>query len=298
MKIVQRSLSYILVLLAAILWGTVGTTQTYLTNGIQPITIAMTRSLLGGGILLILAIIMKKINFKKWSWKQTFFAALAMALFQPLFFTSVNLTGVAVGTVVTIGSSPIFAGLIEWLFFKKNPGRTWLLATVLSIIGCTLLFTASGETIIVPSGIIFALFAGFMFASYTNVSKVLIAKEESLPAVAMTFTICGLILLPISLILGIEWIGQSSNWLPIMTMAFLGTSLAYILFLNGLQKISSSAAVTLSLGEPLTAALLGVFLVGETLSSLAWLGVAMLLGGILVVTFKRKNNPIDKKVIS
>lgn len=284
----QRSLPYILVLLAAILWGTVGTTQTYLTEGIQPITIAMIRSLIGGGLLLVFAIILKKINLKNWSWKQTLFAACAMALFQPLFFTSVNLTGVAVGTVVTIGSSPIFAGLIEWLFLKKNPGRTWMIATILSIVGCLLLFTASGETIIVPLGIVFALLAGFMFASYTNISKALIQKEEALPAVAMTFTICGVILLPISLLLGVEWIIESSNWLPILIMAFFGTSLAYILFLNGLQKISSSAAVTLSLGEPLTAALLGVFLVGENLSFLAWIGVVMLLGGILVVTFKRK----------
>lgn len=288
----QRSLPYILVLFAAILWGTVGTTQTYLSDGIQPITIAMMRSFVGGGLLLLVALTMKKIKFKTWAWKETLFAALAMALFQPLFFTSVNLTGVAVGTVVTIGSSPIFAGLIEWLFFKMNPGRTWLIATVLSIVGCILLFTASGDTIIVPSGIICALFAGFMFASYTHISKGLIAREEALPAVAMTFTICGVILLPVSLFLGVEWITLPSNWLPIAMMAIFGTSLAYILFLNGLQKISSSAAVTLSLGEPLTAALLGVFLVGESLTVGAWIGVVMLLGGILVVTFKKKNKTI------
>lgn len=284
----NRSVPYIIVLIAAVLWGTVGTTQTYLSKGIQPITIAMVRSLLGGGLLLVLSIIMRKINFKSWSWKQTIFAAATMALFQPLFFMSVNLTGVAVGTVVTIGSSPIFAGLIEWFFLKNNPGRTWLIATVLSITGCILLFLSSGETIIVPLGIAYALCAGVMFASYTHVSKFLIAKEEALPSVAMTFTLSGIILLIPSLFLGVDWIVQPSNILPITIMAVFGTSIAYILFLSGLQKISSSAAVTLSLGEPLTAALLGVLLVGEHLSVSAWMGVALLLGGILVVTFKKK----------
>lgn len=283
----SKSLPYIFVLIAAVLWGTVGTTQTYLSEGIQPITIAMMRSLIGGGILLIIAIVMKSISFKNWSWKQTFFAALAMALFQPLFFMSVNLTGVAVGTVVTIGSSPIFAGIIEWMYLKRQPGRTWAIATVLSIIGCIMLFLSSGETVIVPAGIACALLAGIAFATYTHVSKFLLEKEAALPAVAMTFTICGLILLPISLILGVSWIAMPTNWLPLLLMGVFGTSIAYLLFLTGLKKIASSAAVTLSLGEPLTAALLGVILVGEHLSVVAWFGVALLLGGILVVTFKR-----------
>lgn len=288
----MKAIPYILVLCAAVLWGTVGTTQTYLTEGIHPVPIAMMRSLIGGGILLIIAILLKKISFRTWSWKQTFFAALSMALFQPLFFTSVHLTGVAVGTVVTIGSSPIFAGLIEWLFLKTRPTRTWAFATCFAIIGCVLLFTSKGETTIVPSGILCALCAGVAFATYTNVSKVLLEKEAALPSVAMTFTMCGVILLPFSLFLGVEWIGIPSNWLPLFVMGVAGTSIAYLLFLRGLYAISSSAAVTLSLGEPLTAALLGVFLVGENLSLTAWVGVAFLLGGILVVTLKGKQ-PVE-----
>lgn len=288
----MKAIPYILVLCAAVLWGTVGTIQTYLTEDIHPIPIAMMRSLIGGGILLIIAILLKKIAFRTWSWKQTFFAALSMALFQPLFFTSVHLTGVAVGTVVTIGSSPIFAGLIEWLFLKTRPTRTWAFATCFAIIGCVLLFTSKGETTIVPSGILCALCAGVAFATYTNVSKVLLEKEAALPSVAMTFTMCGVILLPFSLFLGVEWIGISSNWLPLFVMGVAGTSIAYLLFLRGLHTISSSAAVTLSLGEPLTAALLGVFLVGENLSLTVWVGVSFLLGGILVVTLKGKQ-PIE-----
>lgn len=287
-------LPYVLVLLAAILWGTVGTTQTFLTDGIQPLTIATMRSGIGGGVLLIFAIALKKIQFRHWSWKFTFYAALSMALFQPLFFTSVRLTGVAIGTVVTIGSSPIFAGLIEWLYFKKRPTRKWGMATVLAIVGCVLLFVNKGEATVNPLGIGLALCAGIAFATYTHVSKSLMDKEEALPAVAMTFSMCGLLLLPIALILGLDWVTQSANWPPLLFMGVFGTSIAYVLFLTGLQKIPSSSAVTLSLGEPLTAALLGVFLVGEYLSVASWIGVAMLLGGIIVITFGGRTKSISQ----
>ena len=71
-------------------------------------------------------------------------------------------------------------------------------------------------------------------------------------------------------------------------MAVMYTSVAYLLFLSSLQKINSSSAVTLSLAEPFTAAMLGVFFIGEYLSVASWVGVSMLFGGILVLTFGSK----------
>lgn len=281
-------LPYLFVLLAAMLWGTVGTTQTFLSEGISSFAVAGVRSGIGGGVLLLAVLLMRKISFRKWSWKWTILAAIAIALFQSLFFTSVRFTGVAVGTVVTIGSAPVFAGIIERVFWKVRPTLVWAIATVLAIVGCLLLFMNQGETAINPLGIGLALAAGSMFALYTNVSKQLMKREETLPAVAMTFSICALFLLPLAAKDGFGWLTEGVNIWPILFMALAATSLAYILFLGGLKKISSSAAVTLSLAEPLTAALLGVFLVGEHLTFVAWIGVSLLLGGIVVLTFGTK----------
>lgn len=280
----MNAVPYIYVLLAAMLWGTVGTTQTFLTNGISSFAVACVRSAIGGGILLLAVVFMRKISFRNWSWKWTILAAITIALFQCLFFTSVRFTGVAIGTVVTIGSSPVFAGIIEWLIWKVRPSRVWGMATGLAIIGCVLLFANRGEAVVDPVGVGLGLAAGFMFALYTNVSKQLMKREETLSAVAMTFSICALLLLPFAARDGFSWLIESTNLGAMLFMAFAATSVAYLLFLGGLKKVSSSAAVTLSLAEPLTAALLGVFLVGEYLSPLSWVGVCLLLGGIVMLT--------------
>ncbi len=277
-------LPYISVLIAAILWGTTGTLQTYLQEGISPISVAAFRSLFGGGILLIILVICRKINFKTWSWKWTILAAILIGLFQTSFFSSIRLTGVAIGTVITIGSSPIFAGIIEWILFKRRPDRVWVIATLLAVIGVVLLFVKKGDSTIHPTGILFALCAGILFAMYTNFSKRLMEREDTLPAVAMTFTLCALLLLPFSVQDGFGWIIVTTNLGTILVMAFFATSLAYILFLYGLQKIPPSSAVTLSLAEPLTAALLGVFLLKEQLSAMSWVGIALILSGIIVIT--------------
>lgn len=288
-------ISYLFVLLAAMLWGTVGTTQTYLQEGISPIAVASMRSAIGGGVLLIVVLMMGKIRFRCWSWKWTILAALTIAIFQSLFFTSVRFTGVAISTVVTIGSSPMFSGMMEWLFFKKRPNRVWSVATMMAIVGCALLFVNKGETTVHPFGVLLALCAGAMFALYTSCSKQLTEREATLPAVAMTFSLCALFLFPFSKE-GVTWVFTLQNIWPMLFMALAATSLAYVLFLAGLEKISPSSAVTLSLAEPLTATLLGVFLLGESLSVTSFIGVMFMLGGIIVLTFSSRKNKDNVKV--
>lgn len=275
---------YLLVLMAAMLWGTTGTAQTFLPSHAQPLTIGAIRLACGGFSLLLIMLIMKKINLRSWPYRVTFIAALCMALFQPLFFTSVRVTGIAIGTVVAIGSAPIFSGLIEWLFLKMKPSRSWVMATALAVIGCSLLFLNKDSLTVNPIGVSLSLMAGFVFAIYTIVSKEILKKVEAIPAVAVTFSLSALMLLPFLFIFDSSWIWEPSNGLTILYLGFMTTSIAYILYLLGLQKVPSSSAVTLSLGEPLTAAVLSVFIVGEVLSPVSWVGVAMLLGGIIVLT--------------
>ncbi|TKI48972.1 DMT family transporter [Lysinibacillus tabacifolii] len=281
---------YFFVLLAAILWGMTGTAQTFLDKGVSPIAVATIRSAIGGGVLFVVAVLLRKISFRTWSWKWTILAAASIALFQGLFFTSIRLTGVAIGTVVTIGSAPMFSGVLEWLFWKTRPSKIWDIATIMTITGCILLFINSGDRAIHLGGVGLAVCAGLSFAVYTNMSKQLMAQQEALPAVAMTFSICAVLLLPFSISSGFSWLAEMQNLWTMIFMGVMCTSIAYLLFLSGLQKISSSSAVTLSLAEPLTAAMLGVLLVGEHLSSTSWVGVAMLLGGIVVLTLTGRKN--------
>lgn len=277
-------LNPLFVLLAAILWGMTGTAQSFLDQGVSPIAVATIRSAIGGGLLLAIAILLRKIDLRNWSWKWTILAAASIALFQGLFFSSIRLTGVAIGTVATIGSAPVFSGILEWIVWKTRPTLIWGLATLMAIIGCLLLFMSNGDEIVHAGGFALALCAGLSFAFYTNISKKLMAQVDALPAVAMTFSVCMLFLLPFSLESGFAWLVNIHNLWTMLFMGIMCTSVAYLLFLNGLQKISSSTAVTLSLAEPLTAAILGVFLIGEHLTIVSWLGVAMLLGGIVVLT--------------
>lgn len=278
------SLPYILVLLGAILWGTTGTAQTFLPDHAHPFVVAAARSAVGGLALLIPLLFMRKIDLRNWSWRETVLAAICIGVFQMLFFSSVKLTGVAIASVVAIGSAPVFSGLVEWFIFKQKPSRIWVVSTAFALVGCLFLFLTSGKVTVNPVGVMLSLGAGIVFAIYTMSSKSLVAKQDAVAAVAMTFSIAALFLSPFYFVYGAEWTVEPVNALVLVYLGIGTTTFAYIFYTSGLRKIPSSSALTLSLAEPTTAAILGVFVVGEVFTWNSWVGIALLLGSIVVLT--------------
>lgn len=279
---------YIWVLTAAVLWGTTGTAQSFIEGSAHPLTIGAFRLSVGGFALLFFVLATRTLSWREVPWRAALASAVLMALFQPLFFSAVQLTGVAIGTVATIGSAPVFSGILEWILLKRRPDRVWVFATLAAITGCLLLFLGNGSATIDPIGLMLALGAGISFAGYAITSKKVLERMNSVPAVAVIFSLSALCLLPFLLLFDVSYIAHPANLGVIVYLGIGATSLSYILFSSGLKKIPSSSAVTLSLGEPMTAALLGVFIVGESLSGSAWFGVLLLLGGILILTLGKK----------
>lgn len=276
----KEKISPFLVLFAAMLWGTTGTAQAFAPESAHPIAIGAMRLAVGGMSLLVVALLLGQLTLKRWPVRPTILAALCMAFYQPLFFSSVHMTGVAVGTVTAIGSAPVLSGALEWLVWRKRPIRIWWYATLLSILGCLLLFINTESINVNPYGIIMALGAGFMFAGYTMVSEKLVRENSSLAVVAVVFTLSAIFLTPLLFIFDVSWAFELRGAVVSLHLGLIATGAAYLLFAGGLRYVPSSTAVTLSLAEPLTASLLGVFLVGELLDMTSWAGIALLIVGI------------------
>ncbi|WP_422124113.1 EamA family transporter [Planococcus sp. X10-3] len=294
----MNGIPYIMVLLAAMLWGTTGTAQNFIAGEANPLTIGALRLMIGGFSLLLFVIMTKGFIYRNIPWPAAVVSAISMALFQPLFFSSVKLTGIAIGTVVAIGSAPVLAGIIEWLLLKRRPDRIWVSATAMAILGCILLFANKGAADVNSLGVAMALGAGLSFALYAIASKNVLESMEAVPAVALIFSIAAVLLMPSLFFFDISYILIPADAGIILYLGFATTSLAYILFSRGLKRIPSSSAVTLSLAEPLTASVLGVLIVGEVLSGLSWAGIGLLLGGILVLTLGKRRKAEESMELS
>ncbi|WP_456274822.1 EamA family transporter [Bacillus sp. AK031] len=289
----QEKLSPFWILIAAILWGTTGTAQALAPESAHPFAIGAVRLALGGIPLFIIVLALGKLDFRNWPIKQTVLASVSMACYQPLFFSAVTLTGVAVGTVIAIGSAPILSGVIEWLFLKKNPAKVWWYSTLLSIMGCFMIFMNKDSLTVDPYGILMALGAGLSFASYSFVSGKLVERHSSLSIVAVVFTMSAILLSPLLFIYDLSWLTEGKGFAVSLHLGLIATGLSYFLFAKGLKNVPSSTAVTLSLAEPLTAALLGVFFLGEHLVFTSWLGICFLLLGIGILILSSEKSGVS-----
>ncbi|MCA1065597.1 EamA family transporter [Rossellomorea aquimaris] len=293
----KEKVSPFFILLSAVLWGTTGTTQALAPATAHPIAIGAARLAVGGLFLLLLVLIRGNLNVKHWPIRITVVASLSMAVYQPLFFSAVTITGVAIGTVVAIGSAPVLSGFLEWIYYRKRPNMIWWCSTFLSIIGCFMLFMNKESIYVDPVGIVMALGAGLSFAIYTLVSRKLVEAYSSLSVVAVVFSLSAVWLSPFLFMYDMSWIASVRGVSISLHLGIMATGIAYFLFAKGLTYVSTSTAVTLALAEPLTAALLGVMLLGESLNLTSWTGIFLLMLGIGLLIRSSKRSESNREIV-
>jgi DME family drug/metabolite transporter len=219
-------------------------------------------------------------------------AALLVASYQLAFFKAVAATGVAIGTMVAIGSSPLFAGLFSLLFHAERPDRRWLIATTVAVTGLLMLFIPApgSATAVETSGVLLALAAGASYAGYTMAIKQLLPGNSSDAVIAIVFTLGGILLVPFLFSSDLAWSLTLGGVVVILHLGLIATALAYLLFARGLRTVPAVHAVTLSLAEPLTAAALGILVLRESLTLTAAVGMGLVLAGLVVLGTSRSRS--------
>ena len=287
-------------LVAASLWGTTGTARALGPEGADPIAVGSVRLALGGTLLLALAVARgARPRPATWPRAPLVTATLAMAAYQPLFFGGVSRTGVAVGTVVGIGTSPIAGGLLARAVRHERLGARWFVATGLGLAGATLLAIGAGGDGDGGGGAgdpgptsAERCWSGWRWPSAPAppTPPTWPPRRSCWTATIPTrwrracWGVPGLLLVPVGLAAGVEWLGEPDGlamaaWLGVVTVA-----VAYPLLTRGLSRIGVGATATLTLAEPATAAALGLVVLGERLRPLGWVGLALVGSGVVLET--------------
>ncbi|MDD2465674.1 MAG: EamA family transporter [Desulfobulbus sp.] len=278
--------------LAAALWGTTGTAATFAPD-LSPLAIGAMA--MGGGGLLQGLIATGEI-LRQWRqivhhWSYLLTGALAVALYPLAFYASMRFAGVAVGTVISIGSAPMLSAMIKYRMDGLRLTRQWSCGAAIGITGMVLLILAennvyhTGTKGHAITGILLGLIAGFTYAFYSWSARRLMQKGiTSRAAMGATFSIGGVLLMPVLLMTGSPLLHSWSNVCVGMYMALIPMFIGYICYGIGLARIRASTVTTITLLEPVIAAVLAVMLVGEKLPAEGWLGIGLIVTCLVVIT--------------
>jgi len=283
----------VLVAAGAVLWGTAGASQELLQGAFPPYVVGALRAAVGGGILVAIAapgLHRSPVRLRDSS--GTLIAAGLCAVgYQVLFFAGIRSLGIAIGTILAIGSAPFFAGAASMLRSGRAPSRRWAATTLTAVVGLVLLMRPERDLAAPSVGMLAALGAGFAFGVYTVLAKLLLERGvRRLDTIAVPFLLGGVLSVPL-LIFGLSRESAASLLEPrilavVAWLAIAATAGGYLLFISGLERVPATVGATLVLAEPLTATLLGVTVFGERLGPLPLLGAAVV-AAALVFTARR-----------
>jgi DME family drug/metabolite transporter len=275
------------------LWGTAGASQALLDGAFSPFVVGALRTILGGGILVAIALPgLARSPVRLRDSTGTFvLAGLCAVGYQVAFFAGVQALGIAVGTILAVGSAPFFAGAASVLAGRHRPSAKWVGTTLLAVVGLILLMRPEQDVAPSTRGIVAALIAGLSFGVYTVLTKELLDRGvRRLDTVAVPFLLGGVLSVPVLLTgLGEDGLAplQEPRVLAVIAwLAISATAVGYLLFIAGLGSIPAVVGATLALAEPLTAALLGVGVFGERLGPVPLVG-AIVVALALVMTARR-----------
>ncbi|KAB0465475.1 hypothetical protein BCT63_15515 [Vibrio kanaloae] len=273
------------ILFASILWGTTGTAASFAPD-LSPLAIGAFSMGVGG--LLQAGLAYRKILFAfdklLQNKKLLAVSALALAVYPLAFYSSMKLSGVAIGTVVSIATAPFFSALLECLISKKNNiNKRWLTSFAIGVVGIGLLVFSesssaneSGDDLKLL-GITLGLLAGLCYAIYSWATKALIDKDiKSQAAMGSIFGLGAMLLLPTLWFTGENLFSSQTNVLVISYLTLIPQCLGYVAFSFGLRHVTASSANLLTLFEPVVAAVLAVCVVGELIPFTGWLGMSLI----------------------
>ncbi|MGW1910415.1 DMT family transporter [Streptomyces sp. NPDC002076] len=283
-------------LAASVLWGTTGTAATFAPD-VGPLAIGAVAMGLGGLLQALGAApqIAREASRLREQRRTVLLGAVSVAVYPLAFYSSMRLAGVAVGTVVSIGTAPLASALIERVVDGRRLTRRWTVAAALGLLGTVLLCVAeaaraaddTGRTSVATTllGVSLGLVAAATYALYSWAAHGLITRRiASRAAMGAVFGLGGLLLLPVLLATGAPLIGSWSNAAVGTYMALVPMFAGYVLFGWGLAHVPASTATTLSLLEPAVAAVLAVLVVGERLPAAGWAGIALVVACLAVLT--------------
>lgn len=221
-------------------------------------------------------------KLSKRDWYFTAIAGIFLAFHFILWFESLNYTSVASSTVL-VTLQPLFAFAGTYFFFKERISLKTLIAGGITIFGSILIgygdFKISGNALF---GDLLALIACALITVYLLFGQD-VRKRLSL----ITYTFIVYSVSTVTLFFYIIAKGESfgpypaSEWMWFLLLAIIPNLLGHTLFNWSLKWVSTNVISIAILFEPVGAAILAFFILGELLSLSQIIGGTIVISGIL-----------------
>ncbi len=286
--------AYLKILIAASLWGGIGVfVQVLASAGLTSMQSVSIRNLTAAGVFFLYLLLTDrqalKIDPRHWYY---FFGSgvCALFMFNWCYFKTIEASSMSVAAVL-LYTSPIFVVMMSAILFKEAITLQKLVALIITFVGCVLatgLFP-EGQNSLSLGVVIQGMGAGFGYALYSVLSKLILRTYPSTTVTFYTLLACGLFSLPISgLYARTDLLTNGTFWLGALGLGIVCCAVPSFLFTDGMVHAEVGKASILSTAELLVASVLGILAYHDEVTVFKLLGMAAIFGAILLLNRRPK----------
>ncbi|MFT3876148.1 MAG: DMT family transporter [Propioniciclava sp.] len=276
--------------LAAVCWGTSGTLGVGLreASGLGLLAAGGYRLLVGGLLMAGFALARNRLRLPRTAvgWRRIAALGLATSVFQAAFFSSIGFVGVAVATLVTIGSSPAMVLAVEASTGRQRLTGRLGLALAAAMAGLALLAGSPPAGLAVQDAVIgtaLALTAGAAFATISLLGANPVEDFDHTTGTGLAFLGGGVLVLTGAAVTDhIAFTPSLASVALLIAMGLIPSAVAYLAYFHGLRTQTGTVGAVVSLLEPTTATILAAVVLGERLMLPALGGAVLLVTAVLL----------------
>lgn len=296
--LIMKIWSYaLLVFLGGCSYGVVSTfVKIGYSQGFKLSEITGSQYLLGSIMLWIISIFVPKVRLKGKQWLTLILSGIPMGLTGIFYNQTLNYVNASFAIILLLQFTWISI-ILQYLFDKKVPTRTNLIATGIILFGSLL---ASGflksEIAFSLTGIRFGLLAALSFALFIFLSgRTSIPIHPIYKSAIMTTGAALTIFVLLPPVFLVNDSLTNGLWIYGLLTGFFGSVIPPILFNIGMPKVGGSLGTILSASELPTAVTMSTIVLHETVTLFQWIGVVIILAGIAYPNIKiRQTYSLDK----
>ncbi|MBE6657797.1 MAG: EamA family transporter [Ruminococcaceae bacterium] len=293
----NSAISALQVLLAALLWGTLGVFVTFLRQaGFSTLQIVFLRAAVSVLLLGIFIFLRDRSKFRirlRDSWIFIGTGLISFTLFTVCNQIAMRLCSLSIAAAL-LYTSPAFILIFSAVIFRERLTAAKLISIAVTVFGC---FLVSGlltpGAVISGAGILAGIASGLCYGLYSIFGRFGVEKYDSLTVTFYTFLLAAAASLPFADFASMPAVFSSADWVLPLVCAFgpVTCLLPYLFYTAGLAGLEPSTAGILATLEPVVSALLSVLIFHEDMNWQKVLGMVCILGSVVIVNL----HPAKKK---
>jgi DME family drug/metabolite transporter len=304
---------FLLVVLAALCWGTAGVSGRIVAErtDLGPLDIAWYRMAIGAAVLVAMHLVGRRrprpvpaVPLTRPLAARLALVGAGLGAYQLAYFVAVAHAGVSIPTLVALGLAPLFIAVGGAVLGHGRPDGATLGALVVALIGLVLLVGITAGAGAGTSVLIGALLATGSALGYALVTLAGGRVPAGVPVTLAAFGGGAVLLTPVALAAGLRFPDDAVSVALLLYLGLVPSAIAYRFFFAGIRSVPGPVASIVTLLEPLTATALATSFLGERLTLPALAGGLLVLAAVAALYLRRMGdsnsrgvapNPLSKR---